>query len=339
MADHEEIPGTDPSLDAHMDEVREHRFHTIAFERSLTPMIIAEAGSAENPIILANQAFLDLTGYALSEVIGKDCRFLQGKNTSKVTTATIADALRAEINVDLTILNYRKDGSEFWNELHISPIRDDKGDVIYYFASQIDATETHRIAGLEASERRLRMEVDHRTKNVLAVVNSIVRLSRSDDPKRYAASIRQRVQALADVHTLLAEGGWHPVLLGKLIRQQFKDVSPNAVHLDGPTISVDATDAQPIALIFHELAVNALVHGALASEAGKTDVCWSRVGMGDFEISWSETGGAPPAAARTPGFGTVMVDMLVEKQLRGTIERDWLDAGLVTTIRLPAREL
>lgn len=64
---------------------------------------------------------------------------------------------------------------------------------------------------LEASERRLLMEVDHRAKHVLAIVDSLVRLSRSDDPDRYAAAVQQRIQALADAHTLLAERRWREV--------------------------------------------------------------------------------------------------------------------------------
>lgn len=341
MSSFETLPPDLPtdSLEVQANESHRHGYdlYTIAFERSQTPMIIASVGVKQNPIVLANQAFLDLTGYSLPEVVGRDCRFLQGPATSKQTVAAIGSALRAQLNVDVALLNYRKDGSEFWNQLHISPIRDDQGDVIYYFASQIDVTETRRVATLEASERRLLREVDHRTKNVTAVVNSIVRLSRSEDPERYAASVRERVQTLADVHTLLAEKGWRPVPLGQLIHQQFKSFKASSVRLAGQDIAIDATDAQPIALIIHELAANATAHGALACDTGTAHVEWRRVASGGFEIEWRERGGAVPASPRKPGFGTVIVDALVQRQLRGSIERDWGKEGLALVIRLPGR--
>lgn len=330
----------DPKADNSDDLVPEDRnkLFTIAFERSVTPMVIAAVGVGENPILLANQAFLDLTGYSLPEVLGKDCRFLQGSRTSKATIAAIEAAIKAELNVDVVLVNYRKDGSEFWNELHISPIRDDEGKVVNYFASQIDVTQSRRVPGLEASEKRLLREVDHRAKNVMAVVNSIVRLSKSDDPDRYAASVRERVQTLADVHIMLAEQGWHSVMLAELLRQQFKTLGLSAVRLEGLGIAIDATDAQPIALIIHELAVNAMRHGALAHQSGTLNVKWRQPVSGGIEVEWKEAGGTPPAAIRKSGFGTIMVDALVERQLRGSIQRDWLNDGLLLMIRLPGKK-
>lgn len=97
------------------------------------------------------------------------------------------------------MLNYRKDGSAFWNQLHLSPIHDDNGRLVYHFGSQIDRTEYRRIQALEASEHRLLLEVDHRANNVLALVDSIVRLTRSDDAALYAAFVQKRVHVS---HTL-----------------------------------------------------------------------------------------------------------------------------------------
>lgn len=299
-------------------------------------MMIADAGEHGNPLLLANPAFLELTGYDLLEVVGKDCRFLQGPETSKEALAEIRAGMNAGSDINVTLLNYRKDGSSFWNQLHVSPVRDDQGKILHYFASQLDVTETRRIASLEASERRLLKEVDHRAKNLMAVVSSIVRLSKSDNPERYAASVRARVQTLADVHTLLAEKGWGSVSLDELFSQQFSDYGPSKIILNGPTITVDATDAQPVALIIHELAANAEIHGALAATGGIIDLTWKRIEPGGFEVLWQERGGAKPSATRKTGFGTVMLDALVERQLKGSIRREWLVGGLKLTIRLPS---
>ncbi|MBO9100775.1 MULTISPECIES: blue-light-activated histidine kinase [unclassified Rhizobium] len=324
------------SLSALSPSADQKELYTIAFERSRTPMVMADAGQGQNPILFANKAFLELTGYALSEVVGRDCRFLQGPATSKSVTSTIGASIRSGVEVAANLLNYRKDGSEFWNELHISPIRNDEGEIAYFFASQMDVTELRRVAGLEASERRLLREVDHRAKNVLAVVNSIVRLSKATDPSRYASAVRDRIQTLADVHTLLAEKGWDSISLEEIVRQQFTAFGPHAVQLEGPGIGVEATDAQPLALVLHELVANATSHGALANEAGNVEVHWRKVEPGGLEIDWRERGPVVPAATRAAGFGTALIDALVEKQLRGSISRDWRTEGLSLVIRLPS---
>jgi PAS domain S-box-containing protein len=310
---------------------------TVAFERTRMPMVIADATGPNNPIILANKSFLDLTGYSSSEVIGKDCRFLQGAGTSEAAIAEIRSGLAQGREVDVELINYRKDGSSFWNQLHISPIRDDAGTVIYYFASQIDVSDYRRIERLEASEHRLLKEVDHRSKNVLAVVNSIVRLSNAEDPTQYAASIQHRIEALALVHVLLASKGWAPIPLGELIGQQIRSFGSFRAELHGPDeVAVDAVNAQPVALVIHELSANAATHGSLASPSGTISITWRVSASGGYEIDWLERGGAAPRHERKPGFGSVMVDGLVRRQMGGTIERDWADDGLSVFIKLPA---
>jgi PAS domain S-box-containing protein len=169
----------------------------IALDRTRMPIAITNPRQPDNPIVLANQAFLDLTGYSANEIVGRNCRFLQGQGTSQATVAEIGAAVAEEREFTVEILNYRKDGTAFWNQLHISPIHDDDGRLLYFFASQDDVTEFRKVQGLEATEHRLLKEVNHRARNVLAVVNGIVRLSRSDNAALYAAAIQQRVQALA----------------------------------------------------------------------------------------------------------------------------------------------
>jgi two-component sensor histidine kinase len=116
--------------------------------------------------------------------------------------------------------SYRKDGSAFWNQLRLSPVHGDDGKLLYYFGSQDDVIHLSKVQTLEASEHRLLMEVDHRARNVLAIVNSVVRLSRADDAALFAAAVQQRVQALARAHDLLASHGWQEIPLDQLVRAQ-----------------------------------------------------------------------------------------------------------------------
>ena len=118
---------------------------SFAFQRTRMPIVVADARKPDMPIALVNDAFLKLTGYCADEVLGRNCRFLQGEATSRSAVAEIRAAIAKEGEVTVEILNYRKDGSLFWNQLHLSPLHDDDGRVAYYFASQIDVTELRRI--------------------------------------------------------------------------------------------------------------------------------------------------------------------------------------------------
>jgi PAS domain S-box-containing protein len=122
--------------------------------------VVTDPRQPHNPIVLANQAFLDLTGYAADEIVGRNCRFLQGQGTAPETVAEINVAVTEEREFTIEILNFRKNGAAFWNQLHISPIHDDGENVVYFFASQDDVTESRKVQNLEGTERRLLKEVD-----------------------------------------------------------------------------------------------------------------------------------------------------------------------------------
>jgi two-component sensor histidine kinase len=176
----------------------------------------------------------------------------------------------------MATVSARKDGSLFRNQLHLSAIENDAGDVAYYFASQIDVTAFRKVQTLQASEHRLLIEVDHRAKGVLVAVDSIVRLSRSDDAASYSASVQQRVQALSMAHGLLAERGWHRIRLRDVVGRQVDRYKARGVDLTAPDIAVSAVIVQPLALVFHELATNAAVHGALSKPAGRLSLSWEK---------------------------------------------------------------
>ncbi len=245
-----------------------------AFERTRMPIVVTDARQTDDPIVLANQAFLNLTGYEAEEVLGRNCRFLQGSGTSAAAVAEIRAGLQEEREVNVELLNYKRDGTAFWNLLHLSPIHDDDGRVIYHFASQIDRTSYRRIEALEISEHRLLMEVDHRANNALALVDSIVRLSRSENPARYAASVQKRVRALARAHALLSQYGWHEIPLRETIITQIEPYGAKRARLKGDELMLAPNVVQPLALFIHELAVDAASHGALSCQKGRVDVSW-----------------------------------------------------------------
>ena len=144
------------------------------------PMVISNPRLPDNPIVYVNDAFLELTGYEREEIVGRNCRFLQGPKTDPAAVARIRRAIVDQEFIELDLRNHRKDGSAFWNRLLMVPVRDAAGDVAYFFASQFDVTLererlvnlearngalmaalTTRLADLEESESRFRHMADH----------------------------------------------------------------------------------------------------------------------------------------------------------------------------------
>ncbi|MFE1603129.1 PAS domain-containing protein [Methylobacterium sp. ID0610] len=121
-------------------------------ERTRQPMILTDPHLPDNPIVFANAAFQALTGYAEEDLVGRNCRLLQGPGTDPETVARIRAAVAEGREVRSSILNYRKDGSPFWNELFVAPVFDEAGNLINFFASQVDATLAHEA---EAAQKRL----------------------------------------------------------------------------------------------------------------------------------------------------------------------------------------
>jgi PAS domain S-box-containing protein len=114
-----------------------------ALERSGTAMVVTDPRLPDNPIVFINPAFTALTGYEAHEVIGRNCRFLQGPETDPVAVEKIRTALRAAEPTDVQILNYRHDGTRFWNALFITPVLDSSGRTAFFLATQGDVTAQH----------------------------------------------------------------------------------------------------------------------------------------------------------------------------------------------------
>ena len=123
------------------------------------PMIVTDPRQPDNPVVFANDAFCRLTGYAREEILGRNCRFLQGPLTSPETVARLHAAVVAAEPLEVDIQNHRKDGEPFWNRLLMAPVRDAAGELAYFFASQVDVTlERERLAGLETRNAALLAE-------------------------------------------------------------------------------------------------------------------------------------------------------------------------------------
>jgi PAS domain S-box-containing protein len=124
------------------------------------PMVISDPRLPDNPVVFVNDAFCRLTGYERQEIIGRNCRFLQGPETDPAVVRRIRDAVNAAQPIQVDIRNHRKSGEAFWNRLLMAPVYGADGKLAYFFASQVDVTiERERLAGLETHNAALMAEV------------------------------------------------------------------------------------------------------------------------------------------------------------------------------------
>ncbi len=213
---------------------------------------------------------------------------------------------------------------------------DADGKVVRISGVTIDVTERK-----EAAERQnlLAREVDHRARNALAVIQSIIRLTRARSVDDYVAAIEGRIKALARAHTLLSDSRWEGADLATLVGEELDPYrTGDKVAIDGPDISLQPSTAQGLALALHELATNAAKHGALSSAKGKVDLSW-QLRPDVLVLSWTESGGPqikPPAAK---SFGLRVIRASIEQQLGGEVTFDWNPGGLSCSFSIPRRDM
>lgn len=260
-----------------------------------------------------------------------------------VATQAGRAALVGEQPFDIEVRLLGGDGKTRWIVSRAEVVRDGEGRPVRLIGIDMDVTDRREA---QERERLLIREVDHRAKNVLAVVQALVRLTPADDPGKFAAAVESRISALARAHTLLANSRWTGVGLRELLEQEFapyladpRDGS-HRVALDGPPVIVLPDAAQPISMMAHELATNAAKYGALSVAGGRLQVSWilnSRSRR--LEVTWLEQGG--PAIAAAParqGFGTTLLHTSA-RQLGGEVAFDWMPGGLQCIWSLPADQV
>ena len=193
----------------------------------------------------------------------------------------------------------------------------------------------------EAEERQtlLAREVDHRAKNALALVQSILRLTRAKNLPNYVTAVEGRIKALSRAHTVLSQSRWHGADLRGLVDEElapYRIGNPEKIKITGPEILLQPASAQTLALALHELATNAAKYGALSTTCGQLHLGW-QLSDGKLTIDWSETGGPATQVPKVSGFGTRIILASVERQLRGCAEFDWRNEGLRCVISVPLR--
>ncbi len=236
-------------------------------------------------------------------------------------------------NTEFRVL--RPNGETRWCTGTAAPSVDATGRVVRISGVTIDVTDRK-----EAEERQnlLAREVDHRARNALAVIQSIIRLTRAKSVDDYVAAIEGRIKALARAHTLLSDSRWNGADLATLVGEELAPYrTGDKVTIEGPDISLEPSTAQGLALALHELATNAAKHGALSSEKGRIGLTW-QLQPDALVLNWTESAGpqiGPPAAR---SFGLRVIRASIEQQLEGETAFDWDPKGLRCNLSIPRRD-
>ena len=188
----------------------------------------------------------------------------------------------------------------------------------------------------------LSRELNHRVKNTLANVLSIMSLTRrrTNSLDEYADSIEGRVRALSATHDLLTHSDWGTIPVASVVEaelQHFRSAIDHPINISGPAVELAPNDALSFGLALHELATNAAKFGSLSVAGGSVDVTWDLISPDLAEVEWNERGGPPVAEQRSRGFGTELIEKIVAHELRHPVELDFATEGVRCVLRIPVR--
>ena len=228
----------------------------------------------------------------------------------------------------------RPDGRVRWCVGSAAATVNDDGRVARVSGVTFDITDRK-----EAEERQtlLAREVDHRAKNALALVQSILRLTRAKTLPAYVTSVEGRIKALSRAHAILSQSRWHGADLHGLVDEElapYRVGHAGRIKTSGPEVLLQPGSAQTLALALHELATNAAKYGALSSESGQLKLSWT-LKDGKLGLDWSESGGPITKPPSAEGFGTRIIMASIERQLFGHVAFDWRPDGLRCMISVP----
>jgi len=245
---------------------------------------------------------------------------------SESPTAVTLRELRPIRGVELVA--ERPDGSRSNICPYPTPIFDPAGDCLGAVTMLVDITEQKL-----AHERTvlLAREVDHRSSNLLTVVQSLVRLTKGETVEAYRGSVERRLIALGRATRLVADSRWQNVTLDSLVEVELEPFADRQLDVAGDSIELGRHSAQSLGLLIHELCTNAVKYGALSVDSGRVAVSWAADDNGILKLEWQEHGAPSVREPVRKNIGNAVILGAV-RQLKGEIFREWHEDGLRCTL-------
>jgi PAS domain S-box-containing protein len=261
--------------------------------------------SIDGTITAWNREAERMLGYTAEEIIGKSLLILFPPERVEAADQVVSNLAKGLGYNAVETVRLRKDGRPIQVELSISPIRDSEGRVVAAATVCRDISERKRA---EETERMLLREVDHRSNNLLAVIQSIAQRSLSGDSLPEAKqAFESRLQALARINQRLTTSDWVGLSLKELVRQEL-DAFAARTEIEGVDISLSPQNAQNFSLALHELATNAVKYGALSNATGRIGIFWTVADHNRvLKFKWQEKGAPPVLPPQRHGFGTLLL--------------------------------
>ena len=295
---------------------------------------------ADGRLTYFNKACIELSGR--TPELGNDRWCVMWKLfTSEGDAVRHEDCSMAEVIADglarhgAEAIAERPDGSRVHLMAYPTPMFDSAGERMGAVNMLVDIT-----AQKQAHERMLLLarEVDHRSNNLLGLVQSLVHLTKADSVDEYRAAIEQRLIALAGANRLISKARWENVDLRSLVEIELGPYADRQVAISGAPISLSPPSAQYLGMLVHELCTNAVKYGALSVEDGRVKLKWSVDDNGSLMLVWSEEGGPPVVEPVEKNTGSAVIEGSI-RHLRAEIFREWRREGLRCTMLCNASAL
>ena len=231
-----------------------------------------------------------------------------------------------------------RDESYDWQIERVTLPDGSHGVVCYFY----DMTDRRRH---EEQIQYLMGEVNHRAKNLLAVVQAIAaQTARTGDPATFAVRLSERIHGLAAGHDLLVRNQWEGVGVAELVQAQLAhlaDMFDNRVVFDGPQLRLSPSAAQGIGMALHEMGTNAIKYGAVSNAEGRIRITWGIAAEPEpsFSMQWIEDGGPEVTPPKHEGFGTRVIQRMVEGALAGVVVVEYRKEGFIWTLNAPLSNL
>ncbi|RYE54425.1 MAG: histidine kinase, partial [Rhizobiaceae bacterium] len=305
---------------------------------SQAPTFMAMLSGPEHRVDLVNPEYQKLIGHRNIEgmTIGDALPEVVGQGFVALLDRVFASGEAVKRSSERVLLRWKDNGplEERFLDFVYQPIRNEHGKVTNIFVQGSDVTE--RVRG-EIHQKLLINELNHRVKNTLASIQSIVTQTLRGVQTNDEASkaISARIIALSRAHNVLTNENWDGADLGTMVEDALSAFQPagrDAFRISGPTLRVGPHAALSIALALHELATNATKYGSLTSPTGTVDLSWAVAPDGTFQLVWREDGGPAVEPSDRKGFGSRLILQVLPKELQGTAEIDFRSSGVVFTL-------